>query len=416
MAYRRRYFPTLEVPTGEIQDEAITRDKIDSGAITSDKIADGAVAANDIADGAVTPSKIPAGSITGPKIAAGTIDASKLTFIPLTRPLSPPIATAEISDGAVTPAKMAAGSWAGSNLIDRSVAANKIVLNSITSDELASGSVGQSELEDDSVGTGELQANAVTQPKMADNSVGTPELIDNAVTTGKIINDAVTTGKIINDAVETAKLHADALAKRHLLSFKSRVAEIADHFVGAALSPQWAVSGDGGFVTSLGNHYLTIRPKTDSNKVVQMDYNNLYAVNLKPSLPTLITRLTLQKTQCVHKVGWNKDANNYVYFRLNTALDTKLRAVTANGGVETVTDTLVSPGGPGEFLKLTIEFVSAASVKFYINDVLVATHTTNIPDIIAEPYYYTKALDASSKYINIDYIYAVSNPVPNITP
>ena len=396
MAYRRRYFPTLEVPTGEIQDEAITRDKIDSGAITSDKIADGAVAANDIADGAVTPSKIPAGSITGPKIAAGTIDASKLTFIPLTRPLSPPIAAAEISDGAVTPAKMAAGSWAGSNLIDRSVAANKIVLHSITSDELASGSVGQSELEDDSVGTGELRANAVTQPKMADNSVGTPELIDNAV--------------------ETAKLHADALAKRHLLSFKSRVAEIADHFVGAALSPQWAVSGDGGFVTALGNHYLLIRPKDAGNKVVQMDYNNLYAVNLKLSLPTLITRLTLQKSQCVHKVGWNRDANDYVYFRLNTALDTKLRAVTASGGVETVTDTLVSPGSPGDFLKLTIEFVTAAMVKFYINDILVATHTTNITDTIAEPYYYTKALDASSKYINIDYIYVVSNPVPNITP
>jgi hypothetical protein len=416
MTYRRRYFPYLDIPTNEIQDLAITEGKIDDGAVTGPKLATGSVSSDILADNAVTPPKIPAASITGSKIASGTIDTSKLAFTIITRPFSVPISTVEIADGAITAPKLAAGGITGATIADRTITGVKLALDTITGAEIASGAISQVELADDAVGTDEIQTNAVTQPKMADDSVGTPELIDDAVTTGKIINDAVTTAKIDDDAVETAKLHADALAKRHLLSFKARVAEIFDHFVGAALSPQWAVSGDGGFVTALGNHYLLIRPKDAGNKVVQMDYNNLYAVNLKLSLPTLITRLTLQKSQCVHKVGWNRDANDYVYFRLNTALDTKLRAVTASGGVETVTDTLVSPGNPGDFLKLTIEFVTAAMVKFYINDILVATHTTNITDTIAEPYYYTKALDASAKNINIDYIYVVSNPVPNITP
>lgn len=77
----------------------------------------------------------------------------------------------------------------------------------------------------------------------------------------------------------------------------------------------------------------------------------------------------------------NLAVNDYAQFR-KTSAQTTWRAVTCNGTTETVTDTGVTPTAGGYNL-FRIEYdKDAASYKFYIDNVLVATHTTNLPSAV----------------------------------
>jgi hypothetical protein len=71
------------------------------------------------------------------------------------------------------------------------------------------------------------------------------------------------------------------------------------------------------------------------------------------------------------------------YFRYTHSVNGgRWQAVTTNGGVETATDTGISPlvvsGGVGQ--RMTIVLVAGTNAKFYIDGVLVATNTTNLPN------------------------------------
>ena len=70
------------------------------------------------------------------------------------------------------------------------------------------------------------------------------------------------------------------------------------------------------------------------------------------------------------------------YFKLDTASSANWKAVTRSGGSETSTDTGVANGGTVR--RFTI-YATSSKVRFYIDGVLKATHTTNIDTALMYP-------------------------------
>lgn len=97
---------TVETPVwtlqgANIEDGAVTEDKIADDAVTEDKIADGAITSDKIDDGTIVEEDIADNAITSDKIDDGTIVADDLAADSVT--------TAKILDANVTLAKLAAG-------------------------------------------------------------------------------------------------------------------------------------------------------------------------------------------------------------------------------------------------------------------------------------------------------------------
>jgi hypothetical protein len=72
-------------------------------------------------------------------------------------------------------------------------------------------------------------------------------------------------------------------------------------------------------------------------------------------------------------------------------------------GTATVTTTSV-PVTAGEWVKLTIVVnANATSVQFFINNILVATHTTNIPTLITPRVVHAKTIGTTARVLFVDY-------------
>jgi hypothetical protein len=90
----------------KLRDGAVRSEKIAAGAITQAKIGEAQVTGSRIKDGVITEEKIARNAVTTQKIADRSVTPAKLSFTPITRPISPPVETAEIKDGAVTLPKL----------------------------------------------------------------------------------------------------------------------------------------------------------------------------------------------------------------------------------------------------------------------------------------------------------------------
>jgi len=139
------------VGSPQMASNAVTTDKIANGAITQAKLSftppsiarpiTPGVAADEIADASVIGQKIANAAVTAPKLAAdavetakikdGAVTPAKLSFTPLTRPISPQIENAEIAGDAVTADKIANNAITNGKIADRAVDWVKIALNSI---------------------------------------------------------------------------------------------------------------------------------------------------------------------------------------------------------------------------------------------------------------------------------------------
>lgn len=94
------------VTGSKIRDGTVRSEKIASGAITQAKIGEQQVTGSRIKDGVITTEKIANNAVTTQKIANASVTPAKLSFTPITRPISPPVESAEIKDGAVTLTKL----------------------------------------------------------------------------------------------------------------------------------------------------------------------------------------------------------------------------------------------------------------------------------------------------------------------
>ncbi|MBI5778530.1 MAG: hypothetical protein HZA49_03630 [Planctomycetes bacterium] len=149
-----------------------------------------------LATKSVTSEKIAEKAIENRHIKEGTVTPDKMTFTPVSRPISPPIDSAEIKDGAIKTDELAGNA----------VTADKIAPNAITAEKILNGAVTSEKIRD----------GAITKEKMADGIIGTAEIIDGSITSAKLAGNSVTAAKIASNAVGSSEIQNGAVTPAKL--------------------------------------------------------------------------------------------------------------------------------------------------------------------------------------------------------
>lgn len=174
--------------TDDINDQAITKDKIRDGNVTTEKLAEGAVSTDKLPDGAVKTEKIADKNITTSKLADGAVSTSKL------------------ADQNVTKEKIA----------DQSVDNSKLSPEAVTYDKVKDKAIITEKLNDRAVTTEKVEEKAITNAKLGDQSVdgrvvreaslGTKHFANESVTTEKVARKSITNDKIADGTLKKDKL------------------------------------------------------------------------------------------------------------------------------------------------------------------------------------------------------------------
>lgn len=169
--------------TDDINDQAITKDKIRDGNVTTEKLADGAVSTDKLPDGAIKTSKIADENITTEKLAEGAVETSK------------------IADQNVTSEKIA----------DQSVDNSKLSPEAVTYDKVKDKAIITEKLNDRAVTTEKVEERAITNPKLGNQSVDGRVVREASLESKHFANGSVTTEKIKDSSVTNEKVADDTL-------------------------------------------------------------------------------------------------------------------------------------------------------------------------------------------------------------
>jgi len=169
--------------TDDINDQAITKDKIRDSNVTTEKLADGAVSTDKLPDGVIKTSKIADENITTEKLAEGAVETSK------------------IADQNVTSEKIA----------DQSVDNSKLYPEAVTYDKVKDKAIITEKLNDRAVTTEKVEERAITNPKLGNQSVDGRVVREASLETKHFANESVTTEKIKDGSVTNEKVADDTL-------------------------------------------------------------------------------------------------------------------------------------------------------------------------------------------------------------
>lgn len=214
--------------TDDINDQAITKDKIRDGNVTTEKLAEGAVSTDKIPDGAVKTEKIADENVTTSKLADGAVSTSKIADQNVTKEkiadqsvdnskLSPEavtydkikdktIITEKLNDRAVTTEKVEEKAITNEKIGDSAVDGRAISEASVEKKHLANDSVATEKLQDGVITSDKIHTDAVTEEKIKDSSVSNSKLADNSVGTSKIKDGNITNEKVANNTLTQDKL------------------------------------------------------------------------------------------------------------------------------------------------------------------------------------------------------------------
>ena len=209
--------------TDDINDQAITKDKIRDGNVTTEKLAEGAVSTDKLPDGAVKTEKIADKNITTSKLADGAVSTSKLADQNVTKEkiADQSVDNSKLSPEAVTYDKLKDKSVITEKLNDRAVTTEKVEEKAITNPKLGDQSVDgrvvrEASLEskhfaNESVTTEKVARKSITKDKLADNAVDSSQVVDGSIGNTKLTPDSVTTEKIKDCSVTNEKVANNTL-------------------------------------------------------------------------------------------------------------------------------------------------------------------------------------------------------------
>lgn len=181
--------------TDDINDQAITKDKIRDGNVTTEKLAEGAVSTDKLPDGAVKTEKIADENVTTSKLADGAVSTSK------------------IADQNVTKEKIA----------DQSVDNSKLSPEAVTYDKVKNKAIITEKLNDRAVTTEKVEEKAITNPKLGDQSVDGRVVREASLESKHFANESVTTEKVARKSITNDKI-ADGTLKKDKLDPELRKA------------------------------------------------------------------------------------------------------------------------------------------------------------------------------------------------
>lgn len=209
--------------TDDINDQAITKDKIRDGNVTTEKLAEGAVSTDKLPDGAVRTEKIADENVTTSKLADGAVSTSKIADQNVTKEkiADQSVDNSKLSPEAVTYDKLKDKSVITEKLNDRAVTTEKVEEKAITNAKLGDQSVDgrvvrEASLEtkhfaNESVTTEKVARKSITKDKLADNAVDAYQVVDGSIGNAKLSPDSVTTEKIKDGSVTNEKIADNTL-------------------------------------------------------------------------------------------------------------------------------------------------------------------------------------------------------------
>lgn len=209
--------------TDDINDQAITKDKIRNGNVTTEKLAEGAVSTDKLPDGAVKTKKIADENVTTSKLADGAVSTSKIADQNVTKEkiADQSVDNSKLSPEAVTYDKVKDKAIITEKLNDRAVTTEKVEEKAITNPKLGDQSVDgrvvrEASLEtkhfaNESVTTKKVARKSITKDKLADNAVDTSQVVDGSIGNAKLSPDSVTTEKIKDGSVTNEKIADNTL-------------------------------------------------------------------------------------------------------------------------------------------------------------------------------------------------------------
>ncbi len=200
-----------------------------------------------------------------------------------------------------------------------------------------------------------------------------------------------------------------------------------DDFVGKIIdTTNWWTDNDAGtgdttinnnHLNMIGAAYFSAFTTNDVASIAKIHVGN--QVKCQYIVPTLIIRAQANgdynRTQETIEIGFSNTggvtaaANAGACFRHDvTTASGNWYAVSSNGSSEESTDTGIAINTTPKNFKIVWE--NSGSIKFYINGVLKATHTTYVPGNAVEvsPYIYLKNKDTNTKAIMVDYVKVLS--------
>lgn len=209
--------------TDDINDQAITKDKIRDGNVTTEKLAEGAVSTDKLPNGAVKTEKIADENVTTSKLADGAVSTSKIADQNVTKEKisDQSVDNSKLSPEAVTYDKLKDKSVITEKLNDRAVTTEKVEEKAITNTKLGDQSVDgrvvrEASLEtkhfaNESVTTEKVARKSITKDKIAEGAVDETLVKDGSIVNSKLSVDAVSTEKIKNGSVTNDKLASGTL-------------------------------------------------------------------------------------------------------------------------------------------------------------------------------------------------------------
>ena len=209
--------------TDDINDQAITKDKIRDGNVTTEKLAEGAVSTDKLPDGAIKTEKIADENVTTSKLADGAVSASKIADQNVTKEkiADQSVDNSKLSPEAVTYDKVKNKAIITEKLNDRAVTTEKVEEKAITNPKLDDQSVDgrvvrEASLEtkhfaNESVTTEKVARKSITKDKLADNAVDASQVVDGSIGNAKLSPDSVTTEKIKDGSVTNEKIADNTL-------------------------------------------------------------------------------------------------------------------------------------------------------------------------------------------------------------
>jgi len=190
--------------------------------------------------------------------------------------------------------------------------------------------------------------------------------------------------------------------------------QIFDHFVNRNISftsdmGVWdeASSGVGSVGYSAVNNNGALRMYSGDSSDWQELFASVATESNVSKNPYISAKILLEAiTDIVFIFGLYYDSDNYIIFKIDTSVAAGFRVESKSGG----TLTWNTHGGMDtpdtDWHKFEIIVTGdGASVTFKYDDVVMGTHTTNIPTVDCRRYFYLHPLGASSRYVNIDWFY-----------
>ncbi len=195
-----------------------------------------------------------------------------------------------------------------------------------------------------------------------------------------------------------------------------RAVKYYDEFMGDSLDARWSSTGTVAPLSSYDNGWVRFTTGALVNDTASLYWGSMRASTLSRS-PRIAWKggipATYSSTELAFGLtdGGYSSSNTGVWFEYIASTDTNWYAVSCNGSTKTRTDTGVAVGAGYK----TFEMVAsgATAVYFYIDGVLVATNTTNLPDSgdKMEPWFEIKTTTTAARYWDMDFVLLIQSRI-----